>query len=70
MVLFKCTGGGVIIYSHYVDDCFCNVPPLTNLGSFHPVLLVFLGGLLYIIYDGVIGWYLFVSVYLHLIILV
>ena len=42
MVLFKCTGGGGIIYIHDVEDCFCTLPPMNNLGSIYAVLLVFI----------------------------
>ena len=71
MVLFECPGGGGIIYIHDVEEYFCTVPPMNNLGSLYTVLLLFLfyGGIIYFC-DGMVSWYLFVSIYLPLIILV
>ena len=42
MVLFTFTGGGGIFYIHDVEEFFCTVPPMNNLGSLYAVLLVYL----------------------------
>ena len=51
MVLFKCTGGGGIIYIYDLEKYFCTVRPMNNLGSLYAVLLVFLfnGAIIYYI---------------------
>ena len=69
--VIKMYWGNGIIYIHDVEEIFCTVPPMNNLGSLYTVLLLFLfyGGIIYFC-DGMVSWYLFVSIYLPLIILV
>ena len=64
-------GGGGIFHIHDVEVLLCTFPPMNNLGSLYAVLLVFsFYGVIYIPYDGVVGWYLFLSISIPLMVLV